>query len=100
MDLELVQKRINCWQSNGFAIPLTCGNNPLHSKLEPVIRGNKLVLICKDCGYVQEHISDFFYNSLIWNDMKFRLPGKVPLNRSMSRNEKQMCGSMVTLGEI
>lgn len=44
------------WQAASWMHPLTCGNDSGHANLEPVERDGKVVLICKDCPYVQEWI--------------------------------------------
>lgn len=62
------------WQNNSL-IPLTCGNDPNHSKLQGKIiptgnivyvsgnTGGEVVLYCPDCDYIQEHIPDDVYES-------------------------------------
>lgn len=49
------------WQNNPNVHPLTCGvnsrhRNNEHSKLYPVILGNRLFLLCPYCNYRQDDI--------------------------------------------
>lgn len=62
MNLTKVQKRINLYQENPVFHELTCGNNSKHGTLKAQIIGDKVVLICPDCEYIQTYIPDFFFN--------------------------------------
>jgi transposase-like protein len=52
---EMIE-RIKAWQEAWWLHPLTCGNDSSHTKLEPAERDGKVVLVCRDCDYVQEFI--------------------------------------------
>ncbi len=49
-------KRVKKWQRAGYVHPLTCRANSSHPVLKPELRGRKVVLVCPECNYVQEHI--------------------------------------------
>lgn len=44
------------WQTAGYVHPLTCRINSSHPVLKPELKGGKVVLVCPECDYVQEHI--------------------------------------------
>ncbi len=35
--------------------PLTCGNDSRHTPLYPYFNGERVVLVCRDCGYTQDN---------------------------------------------
>jgi hypothetical protein len=45
---------INEYQNLGCVHPLTCGKDSTHADLIPQIRDGRVVLVCKNCSYVQE----------------------------------------------
>jgi hypothetical protein len=53
-------KQINEMQKNPEFHPLTCGNDSRHSPLVAEGRQGRIVLVCKDCDYVQEWIPDCY----------------------------------------
>jgi len=56
MDAKKIAEAVTFWQNDPCIHPLTCGNNSNHQLLIPVIRDNKCILVCDDCGYTQECI--------------------------------------------
>ncbi len=55
---EIIE-RVKEWQRAGYVHPLTCGRNSSHPILIPQLRfGNRVVLFCTECSYVQEHIPE------------------------------------------
>jgi len=62
MDNNVVLQRIIKFQTEPVFHQLTCGNDSRHEALIAVLTNNKIVLFCKECGYRQEKIPDFFYN--------------------------------------
>lgn len=68
-DLKRAVYAIMRWQGNNTHHPLTCGNDSSHLELIPVIettgpnspvlsraRTDRVVLLCVECDYRQEHI--------------------------------------------
>ncbi len=47
-------EKVKQWQSAPHHHPLTCGNYSLHAELKPVERKGRVVLMCNDCGFLQE----------------------------------------------
>ena len=45
--------KIKKYQCAGMFHPLTCGNDSNHKVLEPIERDGRVILICKDCDYIQ-----------------------------------------------
>lgn len=44
------------WTGRFRVHPLTCGNDSNHTVLFPYFNGEKVVLRCPDCDYVQNHL--------------------------------------------
>ena len=62
MDLQRTKKAIEQWQADPTFHPLTCGFDSKHRPLMPVVKGDRLILVCPDCDYRQEHIPQLFTN--------------------------------------
>lgn len=45
--------KLNAWQNNPYAHPLTCNKDSRHNPLVPVIKDGSVILRCSDCGYEQ-----------------------------------------------
>lgn len=57
-DLSRIVEKVNAWQNNNAVHPLTCRKDSRHAPLRPKIKEGEVVLICSDCGYVQNHIPE------------------------------------------
>ncbi len=55
---EKIIAKIEEWQRNPRVHELTCGNYSSHAPLRPKVKGDRVVLVCSDCDYVQPHIPD------------------------------------------
>ena len=55
--------RIEAWQQNPYTHKLTCGDDSTHTPLQPVERGDRVVLVCPDCDYAQQHIPEIVLRS-------------------------------------
>ena len=53
---------ISAWQTDQMLHELTCGNDSNHTILFPAIVGGKVVLVCRDCDYLQKNIPDVVLN--------------------------------------
>ncbi|PJE51309.1 MAG: hypothetical protein COV29_00960 [Candidatus Yanofskybacteria bacterium CG10_big_fil_rev_8_21_14_0_10_36_16] len=51
-------KKIQKWQSCTWVHHLTCGKDSNHGDLTPKKEGDKVVLCCPDCDYVQNSVPD------------------------------------------
>lgn len=58
---EIIGK-VNRWQNSVLVHPLTCGNDSRHQVLVPRELDGKVVLVCLDCDYVQDHIPEIVMN--------------------------------------
>jgi hypothetical protein len=47
---------LKAWQESPFTHKLTCGNNGNHEPLVPEQGEGQVILVCRDCDYVQTHI--------------------------------------------
>lgn len=55
---QQIINKVNQWQNAGFVHPMNCRKNSLHQSLIPEERDNKVVLVCRDCDYVQNWIPE------------------------------------------
>ena len=59
---EKIQKILE-WQNNPYIHELTCGNNSTHKPLIPKEIDGKVVLVCRDCDYIQEYIPEMVFTA-------------------------------------
>lgn len=57
--LEAIRK----FQSCPYVHEMTCGNDSRHETLKGIEIRGKVVLICPDCDYVQNHVPDFVWGA-------------------------------------
>ena len=60
MNKELLEA-IRKYQSCPFVHELTCGNDSGHASLKGIEIQGKVVLICPDCEYRQDHVPSFVW---------------------------------------
>jgi hypothetical protein len=63
---ELLQKVAKLWQWQ-YSLPvheLTCGSAECGQTLAIGIDGDSVFLVCRECGYTQEHIPDIVFAEL------------------------------------
>lgn len=65
MTNQQIIEKVNLWQNAGFVHPLTCGKNSSHVRLVPEERGNRIVLTCLNCNYVQDWIPDYVFTNYV-----------------------------------
>lgn len=58
LDIRQRLDAIKFWQSDDMLHPLTCGVNSDHELLEGRMDGDNVVLVCPECGYVQNFVPD------------------------------------------
>ena len=61
VDPAIVLERIRKWQEEPVFHELTCWKDSGHELLKGKQEGDKVVLVCPTCGYVQKNIPDMFY---------------------------------------
>ena len=70
MTNEQIIEAVSDWQANDMLHDLTCGNDSDHAPLIPKEENGKVILVCSDCDYKQEHILEVVkqYNHKEWKE--------------------------------
>jgi hypothetical protein len=64
-DAKTGAERVQEWQSNPMVYALICANDSGHRKLEPVVAGGNVFLVCLGCDYRQDGIPEIVTGPLI-----------------------------------
>ena len=67
VDSTIIINRIKEFQETQYGHPFTCRTSSCRAELVGHITGQKVVLLCPECGYVQ-NLPDGVFDTDDWND--------------------------------